>query len=75
MSAELLILYTCAMHIFKSAARRFQAGPAVYPPPNPAWDAEISLSSWNLHGGFPLCYSNPLTPRGWFLLRCWMTRG
>ena len=68
MSAEPLILYTCAMHIFKFAARRFQAGPAVYPTSEPRMDAGVSLSSWSLHGEFLLCYSNPLTPRGRFLL-------
>ena len=52
------------MHIFKSATRRFQAGPAVYPTSEPRMDAGVSLSSWSLHGEFLLCYSNPLTPRG-----------
>jgi len=52
------------MHIFKPAARRFQAGPAVYSTSQPRMDAEIGLSFLNLHGGFLLCYSSPLTPGG-----------
>ena len=64
MSAEPLILYTCVMHIFKPPAGRFQAGPAVHSTSQPRMDAKIGLSFLNLHGGFLLCYSNPLTPQG-----------
>ena len=50
---------------FSSPPRgRFQAGPAVCPTSRPRMDAEIGPSFLNLHGGFLLCYSNPLTPRG-----------
>jgi hypothetical protein len=56
------------MHIFKSAARRFQAGPAVCPTSQPRMGAEIGPSFLNPHGEFLICYSNPLTHRGRFLL-------
>ena len=68
MSAEPLILYTCATHIFKPPAGAFPGRPAVYFTSQPRMDAEIGLSFLNLHGGFLLCYSSPLTPRGQLLL-------